>query len=112
MKVILDTEHQPGIFIPLAELSDIDTRIAELFQLREELSPRSVFDISVEEINQRLEPNSASLASAALSKGAYLTYRNTDKTPAKYINEYADQTIEHVNVNRNTGKDRIIKTSR
>ena len=113
MKVALDDKQQTGIFISMDELAELDKHIAELYQLREKLTTPSVFDLTPEQLHKRLNPAIHKAAADALTSGAYITYLQPDPAiAARYINEYADGALDYVNVDRQTGKDIVVKSSR
>jgi len=110
MKVILDDFKQPqGIFIPLNEWEGIKDMLpaqSQLFKVMSSYASKSIYDMSAQEINQRLVPFTEELVARALSEGHYVTYLS-DNANAKFVNEYADGRKELVNIDQATGRDHI-----
>ena len=113
MKVALDDQQQTGVFISMDELAHLDKHLAELYQLKDQLTSTSVFDLTPEQLKARLSPTIHKAIAHALANGAYVSYLQPDpKIPARYIHEYADGKLDYVNIDLQTGKEVIVKTSR
>lgn len=113
MKVAVDEQQQPGVFIALEEWPQIKDHIADLYQFMKNLSRKSIFEMTPAELQIRLHPVTEKLVSNALENGAHVAYKNSDPSiAAKYVNEYADQTLEYININQSNGKRQVVKRTR
>lgn len=115
MKVILDDFTQPqGIFIPLTEWEGIKDMLpvqSQLFKVMNSYASKSIYDMSAQEMNQRLSPFTEQLVANALSEGHYITYLSNNPN-AKFVNEYADGRKELVSIDQATVRDHIQPLSR
>jgi hypothetical protein len=113
LSIFMNPDQEPlGVLIPLAGWANIATGVAkdcELYLLMSQLTFKPVFERSLKEQGQLLDPVIEQVKEANLKHGLYNSYRDKHCTSKDlFIHEYQDRT-ELVRVNAATGQTTTIK---
>jgi len=111
MKVILDHEKNPrGVFLPVEEWEALKYGIStahQLYKLMDDLSHRDVFDLTPEQFSEQLHSAACMEVEKALDNGFYLSYPASAENT--FVHRYKDDSSEEVQIDINTGKERVIR---
>ncbi|MBS1527597.1 MAG: hypothetical protein JST19_18255 [Bacteroidetes bacterium] len=113
MRVDVIDNKLEGIYIFPQDLAEIEKHIAELYELKEKFKDQSVFDLSANQLKEKLRPTVNKLRKEAWDKGSYISYVQTDPSiEATFVHQYKDGKKEYVDIDTETGKTVLVKTNR
>lgn len=114
MKVIHDKKKQPqGVFIPLADWKGLKDGIDssnDLYKVMEELTQKSVFEMTPEELTAKLAPMTEKVIADALNNGLYISYpAGFLGKPNQFIHENIKGVKQLIEIDVQTGEERLLK---